>query len=123
MSRMFTISPAEGWQVGDRAYCVEGTRRARPSLEVGKVYVVSEVLPVSNCVSDGVNLKGVLAPSGMQGFWSGRFVKLRRGMRAIDQVAQATTPAWLDAYRRHTGLDIHTVRRPKHPTHNPSKGD
>ncbi|WP_144400979.1 hypothetical protein [Novosphingobium sp. MBES04] len=127
MTRMFTISPAEGWRVGDRAYCVEGTRCAHPSLEAGKVYVVSGVIPVSNCVGDGLNLEGVLAPDGIHGFWSSRFVKLRRGMRSIDQVARATTPAWMDAYRRNNGLGIHTVRRPKRPmacpTHNPNKGE
>lgn len=100
MSQVWTIKPPDGWQVGDRAYCVRGERQA--SIEVGRVYEISEVIPVPGSVDDGVNLAGVLPPKGMRGFWGGRFVKLHSGGRMIDQITSQTTAVWADAYKAST---------------------
>lgn len=99
MSRVFTVKPPDGWHAGDRAYCVEGSRRSLPSLEVGRVYEVARVIPIKGHVDDGLVLRGITPPRGMRGFWSGRFVKLRPGGKSDEQIRQSTRRGWLEAYR------------------------
>lgn len=104
MSEMRVIEPQDGWHPGDRAYCVRGSKLTTPTLETGRVYRVIEVIPVTNCVGDGIVLAGVKTPDATKGFWSSRFVKLSGKARALDQIARSTTPVWIDAYRANTAL-------------------
>lgn len=101
MSIVFTIEPRDGWQQGDRAFCVCGDRHA--NLEVGKIYVVESVMPVKNCVGDGLTLQGVRLPPEIRGIWSTRFVKLRDGENSLRQIDQSTTRSWIEAYAANTG--------------------
>lgn len=101
--RVFTINPSDGWQPGERAYCVRGTTSTRPSLEAGKVYRIASVIPQPHCVEQGLVFADIDLPVGFEGISSGRFVKLRRGKSALLQIAEQTTASWFEAYRASTG--------------------
>lgn len=107
MSQTFTIKPLDGWQVGDRAYCVRGSRKTTPSLEAGRVYRISRVIPVAGHVDCGVAVEGVSLPDNLPGMWSGRFVKLRPGRRAMREIDTMTTRVWIDAYKASVGQAPH----------------
>lgn len=107
MTIMSTVKPRGGWSPGDRAYCVRGSMLTKPPLIAGRVYVIDEVIPVRAMVDQGVTLKGVLVPDGNRGMWGGRFVKLRPGRRALDEIASHTTPKSCDAYQMSTGQAPH----------------
>lgn len=96
--RVFTIEPCDGWRKGDKAYCIRGTRSTKPTLETGKVYRVSDVIPLKNMQGCGIVLSGIETPSDTRGFWSSRFVKIPERAGALRQIDRCTTPIWHDAY-------------------------
>lgn len=95
----FTIRPADGWAEGDRAYCVRGSKRTRPTLEAGKVYIVAKVTPIRGHVNDSLMLKHVALPEGFGGVMSGRFVKVPAGAGALQAIECSTSRGWYEAYR------------------------
>ena len=107
MSGPFVIKPIDGWQAGDRAYCVHGSRRTVPSLEAGRVYRVASVTHVPGHVDCGLEIEGITLPDPMRGMWSNRFVKLRPRKSALKEIADLALPTWIDAYRASTGQAPH----------------
>lgn len=98
MTKVSVIEPRDGWHVGDRAYCVCGSRLTKPTLETGRVYRVAEVIPVANHVCDGLVIAGVQAPNDMRGFYSSRFVKLSGRAGALRHIDRSVTPVSMEAY-------------------------
>ncbi len=64
------------WEPGDRSYCIRGSRKTRPTLEVGKVYTVQNAIPVRGSSEAGLTLSGVSLPDGFRGISSYRFKKM-----------------------------------------------
>jgi hypothetical protein len=99
----YAITPADGWRAGDRAYCLYGSRRTKPTLETGKVYTVEKAEPRKGMVDSRINLVGVALPAGYAGISAGRFIKLRPGVPALDELRRQTARGWLAAYQASTG--------------------
>ena len=110
MSGPFVIKPIDGWQAGDRAYCVHGSRRTVPSLEAGRVYRVASVTHVPGHVDCGLEIEGITLPDPMRGMWSNRFVKLRPAKalsrRSLTSLCQhGLTPIGQAQGKRHIRTD------------------
>lgn len=104
---IFSISPRHEWQVGDKAYCIKGSTRTQPTLEAGKIYVVSKVIFMEGRADDGIGLEGVHLPDGREGCLANRFIRLRRGQRPAQEISIMSARTWIEAYRASVGQVPH----------------
>jgi hypothetical protein len=103
VSEVYPVEPPRGWRAGDRAYCVKGTRRTVPTLEVGKVYTVAQVIPLEGMTGDGLAIAGIAMPDDVRGFYSNRFVRLPIGPRSLTRLDASIRRTWYDAYIANSG--------------------
>lgn len=91
MSHIYPREPVGGWSIGDRAYCVSA---GRSRLEAGRVYRVNEVVQMRGFLGCGLRLAEIAPPPPNTGFWSSRFICLKRGhgssLRQIEKARRYT---------------------------------
>jgi len=102
---MYSVEPSEGWQVGDRAYCILTVRLPNgETLERGRIYQVTTVKTYSNLVCSCLKLDGVNIPDESDGVRSGRFINVSRG-RPMARLSELSRASRLTAYYASTGRD------------------